>query len=74
MASRNRFEDLQIWQVAREYCKTIYSLNCIDAFTINFKLKNTIDAASGSIRDNIAAGFKRRGKPESILFLSIAKA
>lgn len=73
MATINRFEDLQIWQMAREYCKLIYPLTYVGAFARDFKLKDQINAASGSIMDNIAEGFERNGKLELIQFLSIAK-
>ena len=73
MATINRFEDLQIWQMAREYCKLIYPLTCVGAFARDFKLKDQINGASGSIMDNIAEGFERNGKLEMIQFLSIAK-
>jgi four helix bundle protein len=74
MATIKRFEDLEIWKIAREYCKEIYPLTCEGAFARDFKLRDQINGSSGSIMDNIAEGFERNGKNEIIQFLSIAKA
>jgi hypothetical protein len=40
MATLNRFKDLQIWQMAREYGKLIYPLTCLGAFAGDFKFKD----------------------------------
>jgi four helix bundle protein len=68
-----RFEDLEIWQLARELCKDVYQITNIGAFAKDFKLRNQIRGSSGSIMDNIAEGFERGGNKEFIQFLSIAK-
>ena len=52
----NNFEDLRIWQLARELVKDIYA-----QFAINkdFGFNNQIQRAAVSIMNNIAEGFDR---------------
>ena len=68
-----RFEDLEIWQEARDLCKFVFSITLSDAFKKDFKFRDQIRASSGSIMDNIAEGFERGGNKEFIQFLYIAK-
>ena len=68
-----RFEDLEIWQEARELCKFIRSLTRKPEFSKDFKLVGQINGSSGSIMDNIAEGFDRDGNKEFIQFLSISR-
>lgn len=68
-----KFEDLEIWQEARELCKYIFTLTSKDPFSKDYKLREQIHGSSGSIMDNISEGFERDGKREFIQFLSIAK-
>jgi four helix bundle protein len=67
-----KFEDLHIWQEARELNVLIYKVTGFDPFNRDFKLKDQIRNASGSIMDNIAEGFGRGGNKEFNNFLSIA--
>ena len=73
MASYKRFEDLPIWQEARSLCKKIFRATKKEDFAKNFRLCSQIQAASGSIMDNIAEGFERNGNGEFKQFLYIAK-
>jgi four helix bundle protein len=68
-----KFEDLEIWQEARELCIFIRSLTRKPEFSKDFKLVGQINGSSGSIMDNIAEGFDRDGNKEFIQFLSIAR-
>lgn len=69
----NCFEDLNIWKESRELCKMVYKLTSKDPFNKDFRFKDQIRSASGSIMDNIAEGFERGGNKEFIQFLYIAK-
>lgn len=73
MAKINKFEDLEIWQKAREICQYVESLIQTTPLKTNYSLKDQIDRSSGSVMDNIAEGFERNGNREFIQFLSIAK-
>jgi four helix bundle protein len=74
MSTIKKFEDLEVWKLARELCKNVYELTLLDGFSRDFGLKNQINNSSGSIMDNIAEGFERDGNREFAQFLSIAKA
>lgn len=69
----NCFEDLEIWQSARELCKRVRDLTVKEPFARDFRLKDQIRASSGSVMDNIAEGFERDGRKEFIQHLSISK-
>lgn len=73
MSKVERFEDLKVWQLARELCQIIHKLTLKEQFSKDFKLIGQIKGSSGSIMDNIAEGFERDGNKEFIQFLSIAK-
>ena len=72
MASIEKFEDLKVWQKARTLCKEIHQLTKTGYFSTDFALKNQINRSSGSIMDNIAEGFGRKGNIEFINFLTYA--
>ena len=74
MAKISQFEDLEIWQLAREICNDVHEMSLKTSLKDDFKLKSQINGSSGSIMDNIAEGFERNGNKEFIQFLSIAKA
>nr|WP_199003125.1 four helix bundle protein [Flavobacterium sp. ASV13] len=73
MAKIEKFEDLEIWRLAREICQQIEFLIQNTNLKTNYSLKDQIDRSSGSVMDNIAEGFERNGNREFINFLSIAK-
>ena len=73
MATVKRFEDLEVWQLAR------YQSNAFDWLVINtslgkdFALRDQMSRSSGSVMDCIAEGFERSGNKELKNFLLIAK-
>ena len=73
MALIKQFEDLEIWQLARELCRDISKIITNTKLSNDFKLRDQISGSSGSVMDNIAEGFERDGKNEFRQFLSIAK-
>jgi four helix bundle protein len=73
MATINRFEDLEIWQLARHQAKEIYNLTKTGTFSKDFELKNQISRSAESVMDNIAKGFERHSNKELTHFLIIDK-
>lgn len=73
MVAVRDFEDLAIFQKARELSKKIYPITQRGEFKNDFRFVQQIRAAAGSIMDNIAEGFERTGNKEFINFLYIAK-
>ena len=67
-----KFEDLGVWQEARELCKEIFSQISEGSFSKDFALVNQINRSSGSVMDNIAEGFGRASRLEFVQFLSIS--
>ena len=73
MATVKDFEELAIFQNARELSKKIYPITQRGEFKNDFRFVQQIRAAAGSIMDNIAEGFERAGNKEFLNFLYIAK-
>jgi four helix bundle protein len=67
------FEDLPIWQKARELALFVFEITSKEPFCNDFKFRDQIRASSGSVMDNIAEGFERGGNKEFVQFLYIAK-
>ena len=73
MAVVRDFEELAIFQKARELSKKIYPITQRGEFKYDTRFVQQIRAAVGSIMDNIAEGFERTGNKEFLNFLYIAK-
>ena len=73
MATINKFEDLEIWKIAKEICQKVFSISNKSSFYKDFSLRDQMRRSSGSIMDNISEGFERGGKKEMIQYLSISK-
>ena len=67
------FEELAIFQKARELSKKIYPITQRGEFKYDTRFVQQIRASAGSIMDNIAEGFERTGNKEFLNFLYIAK-
>jgi len=67
------FEDLHVYQRARELTNTVYQVTKQDAFSKDRALSDQIRRASVSVMSNIAERFERGTKTEFIQFLYIAK-
>jgi four helix bundle protein len=65
-----RFEDLIVWQKAKELTVIVYS---IFRESRDFGFRDQIHRASVSVMNNIAEGFERKGAKEYSRFLFIAK-
>jgi four helix bundle protein len=59
-----RFEDLDVWQKARELAKVVYRLTADQQFSRDFGLRDQMRRAAVSIMANIAEGFARKGSRE----------
>jgi four helix bundle protein len=73
MATIQKFEELEVWQLARELSQKIYPLTFLDPIANDFRFRDQLRGTCGSIMDNIAEGFERGSKLEFINSLTIAK-
>ena len=74
MSTVRSFEELTIWQEARELTNRIYILSKRFPKEELYGLTSQIRRASVSIMSNIAEGFNRRSTKEFINFLIISRA
>jgi four helix bundle protein len=70
MSFAERFEDLKIWQQARELANAVYDefAECRD-----YAFRDQIQRAATSVMNNISEGFERRTKKDFAHFLDLAK-
>lgn len=73
MAKIERFEDLQSWQKGRQLANQIYDLTGHAGFSKDFRLRDQIQDAAGSVMHNIAEGFDAGSNLEFIRFLKISR-
>ncbi len=73
MSTVNRFEDLEVWQSARELTNFVYRVTTNEKFGRDVRLKYQMRDSSVSIMSNIAEGFSRKSDREFSQFLFISK-
>ena len=73
MSKINSFEDLKVWQLARDLSKDVFLITQKASFSKDYSLKDQINKSAGSVMDNIAEGFERGGNKEFCQFLYISK-
>ena len=73
MPPAEKFEDLRVWQMARQIVSSVYRLSSVDGFSKDYALRDQIRRACISIPSNISEGFARRSNREFVQFLFIAK-
>lgn len=73
MGTISKFEDLEVWQKAREFNLRVFDAIQSIQGRKDFSLADQLNRSAGSCMDNIAEGFEREGNKEFIHFLSIAK-
>lgn len=72
MATAQKFEDLEIWQLARQLENKVYILIKSNNISKDYALITQMNRSSGSVMDNIAEGFGRGSRLEFIQFLTIS--
>ena len=73
MPTVERFEDLRVWQEAREIVNLVYRLTTRFPSSERYGLASQMQRAAVSTMSNIAEGFERGTTKEFINFLYIAK-
>lgn len=73
MATVNKFEDLEVWQLARKQAIEFTALVETTPLAKDVELRNQMNGSPGSVMDNIAEGFERSSHQEFKNFLIIAK-
>ncbi len=68
-----RFEDLPVWQVARQMTRRVYEVTNQGTFARDYGLRDQIRRAAVSVMSNIAEGFESRTQALFIDFLGRAK-
>lgn len=69
-----RFEDLIVWQRARELTAAVYRCTREEPFARDVGLASQLQRAAVSVMANIAEGFERRRPAEFARYLDIARA
>jgi four helix bundle protein len=73
MATVKRFEDLHVWQSARELVRMIYEHSGQKEFNRDFGLRDQIRRAAVSVMSNIAEGFNAGSDADFVRFLGYSR-
>jgi len=73
MSKIERFEDLELWQIAKQIAIEAYKLSDLEPMRSDFGLKDQFRRAAMSLSDNIAEGFEYNNNPDFVRFLIYAK-
>ena len=73
MTTAKRFEDLEVWQIAKELTNLIYQLSSSGHFARDFGLRDQMRRAAVSIMSNIAEGFESLTQAMFVQYLARAK-
>jgi four helix bundle protein len=73
MVTVQKFEDLEIWRLARKIYQKISKIATNMKRNHDYRFADQIKAAAGSVMDNIAEGFERNSRLEFLISLSISK-
>ncbi len=74
MTTAKRFEELDVWQRARELANLVYDLTQTPAFARDKSLQDQMRRAAVSVMSNIAEGFESRTQALFVDYLGRAKA
>ena len=72
-AKIEQFEDLIVWQKARDLALAVYHLTAGERFSRDYGLKDQMQRAAVSVMSNVAEGFERYSRSEFRQFLSVAR-
>ena len=73
MPTITSFEELEIWKDARRLYQKVLALVNREVVAKDFRFRNNMKEAAGSVMDNIAEGFERDSRLEFVNSLSYSK-
>ncbi|MFH5834121.1 four helix bundle protein [Halalkalibaculum sp. DA384] len=73
MPTITKFEDLEVWQLARDIVNEVYTLTNSQDFSQDYALNDQIRRSAIGIMSNIAEGFESGSDKQFARYLKIAK-
>ncbi len=68
-----RFGDVKAWQAGREMTRLVYTVTSKGSFAKDFRLRDQIRDAAGSVMHNVAEGFDSGSDGDFIRFLGYSR-